>query len=301
MTRRRVLERHRHSLTEIRDIMNSMRTLAHIEVRKLARLADAQNTVVHSIEDVAADFLGFHPETLTEANEVSAVYLLIGTERGFCGDFNHALLEYLESVLSAQKTDHGGLIAIGHKLHVLLEKNPHVAAFIDGASVGEDVPVILNQMVRELTAFQDQYGAVTVHGLYHSGEGGIVMQELLPPFQNYLHQPPCFSHPPMLNQSPPEFLGELLDHYLFAALHQMLYASLMAENRRRVVHLEGAVKHLDDRSAELSRQCNALRQEEIIEEIEVILLSEASVDESWRKRNSSIIADCTSDTALSES
>ena len=57
----------------------------------------------------------------------------------------------------------------------------------------------------------------------------------------------------------------------------MLYTSLMAENQQRVAHLEGAVKHLDDESAELVRQCNTLRQAEIIEEIEVILLSADSL------------------------
>jgi F-type H+-transporting ATPase subunit gamma len=58
----------------------------------------------------------------------------------------------------------------------------------------------------------------------------------------------------------------------------MLYTSLMVENRRRVTHLEGAVKHMDEESDELRRQCNTLRQEEIIEEIEVILLSSSELD-----------------------
>ena len=57
----------------------------------------------------------------------------------------------------------------------------------------------------------------------------------------------------------------------------MLYTSLMIENHQRVMHLDGAVKHLDDESAEMARKANTLRQEEIIEEIEVILLSAASL------------------------
>jgi F-type H+-transporting ATPase subunit gamma len=57
----------------------------------------------------------------------------------------------------------------------------------------------------------------------------------------------------------------------------------MAENLRRVRHLEGAVRHLDDKSATLQHQSNALRQEEIIEEIEVILLSASSLDENRYK------------------
>jgi F-type H+-transporting ATPase subunit gamma len=63
----------------------------------------------------------------------------------------------------------------------------------------------------------------------------------------------------------------------------MLYKSLMMENQFRVTHLEGAVRHLDDESAELKRQCNGLRQEEIIEEIEEIMLSATSLGEGMHK------------------
>ena len=104
------------------------------------------------------------------------------------------------------------------------------------------------------------------------------------PFHDYLDRPPLFSLPPVLNLEPTDFLIELSDHYLFAALHEIFYASLMAENRRRVRHLEGAVKHLDEESDALRRQSNARRQEEIIEEIEVILLSAASLKKTLPKR-----------------
>lgn len=284
MTRRQDLEHHRHSLGEIREIMNSMKTLAYMETRKLARFLDAQRAVVTSIEEVAADFLGFHPETLPEADEATRVYLLIGTERGFCGDFNQSLVRHLESTLETQPVGNPVLIAVGRKLYALLENDAGVAALIDGPSVVEEVTVVLNRMVHELSSLQERHGVLAVYGLYHGGNDGIVMQKLLPPFQHYLHQPPHFPHPPVLNLSPAEFLIDLTDHYLFAALHEMLYTSLMAENHQRVAHLEGAVKHLDDKSDELARQCNALRQEEIIEEIEVILLSTSNLDEGRRRR-----------------
>jgi len=116
--------------------------------------------------------------------------------------------------------------------------------------------------------------------IYHDSEEGVVTQELLPPFRDFLHQPPRFSHPPMLHLAPKQMLTELTEHYLFAMLNRILYTSLMMENHRRVSHLEGAVNHLDEESAALSRQCMALRQEEIIEEIEVILLNAGSPDEA---------------------
>lgn len=277
MTRRQDLQRHRHSLGEIREIMNSMKTLAYMETRKLIRFLDAQHTVVTGIDEVAADFLSFHADTLPEAEATTRIYLLIGTERGFCGDFNQSLLRHLESGFATQPVVDPILIAVGHKLHTLLENDARVAARIDGASVAEEVTSVLNRMVDALSSLQQQYSMLTVFGIYHGTEDGIVMQKLLPPFQHYLHQPPRFPHPAVLNLSPVKFLIELTEQYLFAALHEMLYSSLMAENRNRVTHLEAAVKHLDDESDELARQCNALRQEEIIEEIEVILLSASSL------------------------
>ena len=96
MKSRRQLELHRHGLGEIRDIMNAMKNLAYMETRKLARFLDAQQAVVASIEEAAGDFLEFYPETLPASVGATPVYLLIGAERGFCGDFVHPLVDQLE-------------------------------------------------------------------------------------------------------------------------------------------------------------------------------------------------------------
>jgi F-type H+-transporting ATPase subunit gamma len=272
MTHRHDLERQRHSLAEIRDIMNSMRTLAYMETRKLSRFLDAQHAVVDSIESAATDLLGWYPDILPDAGDTTPVYLVIGTERGFCGDFNHALLRSLRPALQAQPPDEPLLIVTGRKLHSLLEGDARVVSALEGASVAEEITSLLGQMVSVLARLQSKHGLLAVHCLYHGSDDGIAMQKLLPPFHHLPHRPPPFSHPPLLNLSPEALLGELTDLYLFAALHGILYASLMMENQQRVTHLEGAVRHLDDQAEDLVRKCNVLRQEEIIEEIEVILL-----------------------------
>ncbi len=274
MSRRRNLQSHLQSLEEIRGIMNSMKTLAYTETRKLARFLDAQHTVVRSIENVAADLLASYPETLPEVPGSIPVYIVIGTQRGFCGNFNHALLEQLESILEDPSQNSPQLMVVGHKLCTLVEADERVVTRLDGANASGEVPSVLGQLVSELNSFQENFRLPSVHAIYHDDEGDIGVRKLLPPFQNYIDRAPRFPHPPVLNQSPQDCLGGLVDHYLLAALHEVLYTSLMAENHRRVLHLEGAVKHLDDASGELQRQCNSLRQGEIIEEIEVILLNQ---------------------------
>lgn len=273
MTHRRDLERHRNSLAQIREIMSSMRTLAYMETRKLARFLGSQQAVVRSIEGIAADFVGSFPETLPETGAAKPVYLLIGTERGFCGAFNHDLVEQLDGVLAPDQARQVALIAVGHKLHNLMQDDARLTAAIDGASVSEEVTDVLNEIVKVLASLQAEHGVLDLFCCTHNAEGQVTIQKLLPPFQKYLHAPVRFALPPVLNVPPVEFLVELTEQYLFAALHEILYTSLMGENDNRVAHLERAVSRLDEESEALTRRCNALRQEEIIEEIEVILLS----------------------------
>jgi F-type H+-transporting ATPase subunit gamma len=280
VSRRRDLEKHRRSLDEIREIMNSMKNLSFMETRKISGFLDVQHSVVNHIETVAADFLGFYADTLSESTDTAVdVYLLIGTERGFCGDFNHALMRHFEGMPIIDTVDKLRLICVGHKLETLLQSDERQIIFVDGASVAEEVGTVLNQIVNHLVSIQEHFGSLNLYVLYHDDENALINQQLLPPFQNLLHQQSQESHAPELNLEPRKFLLDLSYHYLFVVLYEILYTSLMAENSQRVAHLEGAVRHLDEQSEELHRQGSILRQEEIIEEIEVILLSAASLEQ----------------------
>jgi F-type H+-transporting ATPase subunit gamma len=83
-----------------------------------------------------------------------------------------------------------------------------------------------------------------------------------------------FNHEAVMRKSmPPTFLAELANHYLLAALHELFYSSLMAENARRLQHMDNTIHRIEKDSMEFSLKKNRLRQEEITEEIEVIMLS----------------------------
>jgi F-type H+-transporting ATPase subunit gamma len=272
MSRRRELDTHRVRLDEIREIMNSMKTLAYMETRKLARFLSAQQAVVTSLETMAADFLHHFPEAMPRSERYTQAYLLMGSERSFCGNFNERLLEQLDT--GPDKGHQPLLLAMGQKLHSVMTSEGRECVALQGASAVEEVEVVLGRLVEAIAALQSQHGPLDLFVLYNGGEdGGSLSRQLLPPFRSAGGSAPPSAQPPLLNETPAEFLVGLTDQYLFAALNAMLYTSLMAENRMRVQHLEGAVHHLEDKVTELKGKSNALRQEEIIEEIEVILLS----------------------------
>lgn len=280
MSRLRDVERRRRALGEIREIMSSMKSLAYTETRKLGRHVEAQRAVASGIAAAARDFLSFYPLPEPDIEPQASAEIVIGTERGFCGDFNQKLVREL---LEQPRAEGTLVVAVGHKLRSLLEPQFEVAAFIDGAGATEEVASVVTRIVDELDALQQQHGALSLSGLYHGGKDGVVSRQLLPPFAEIRDVEQRSGIPPALNLEPAELLVQLVDHYLFASLHELLYTSLQSENEQRVTHLGDAVKHLDEKSASLTRTLNALRQEAIVEEIEVILLNATSViDERHR-------------------
>ncbi|KPK32091.1 MAG: hypothetical protein AMJ66_07150 [Betaproteobacteria bacterium SG8_40] len=272
MTARREVEGRLHNLGEIREVMNSMKTLATMETHKLARFLAVQQHQVADIETMAADLLTHYPDVRPVTAPVGRVLILIGSERGFCGDFNDRLAH------APQVSDHSvansTIIAVGRRLAIRLDERVTPTIALDGASATEQVGSVLNQLARSIATVQGEHGPLALSVMYHDSNGGDLRERALYPAFAHVPGPKRqFGHPPQLNLAPPVLFAELFEQYLFATLSELLHTSLMAENQKREQHLDSAIRHLDDRREELDRRSRVLRQEEIIEEIEVILLN----------------------------
>lgn len=261
-------------LKEISGIMTAMKSLSLVETRKLARFIGHQRRMLANVETAAADFLNFFPLVGTGEKQ-PAIVLLIGSERGFCGNFNERVLAALDALPRWEPAPR--LVLVGHRLRTKFEAHPGVIARLDGATVTEEVPAVLNRLMDALhTASRQLSGdGAALFGLAHNSEGEPTLRRLLPLTPA---QVPPHPEPPRLHLAPAEFFAELLDQYLLAALYGLLYESLAAENRQRLAHMERALDRLDETVARLALKRNALRQEKIVEEIEVILSSEQAFE-----------------------
>ncbi len=262
------LQLHIAQLTEIRSILNAMKNLAFMEIHKLQRYKTMQGQAVTNIESAALDFLDFYPGLAGVDDHAVHVCILLGAERGFCGDFNESLIDAI-----ANKA-YSGVIVIGSRLCNRQENiADEVIATLEGANVAEEVPTIINRLINTLSALHAK-APLQLSIVYHDNAlHQISQRQVLPPFLRQHEQSVHYGNPPVLNLEPGEFFAGLIDHYLFAVLHEIFYISLMAENHSRLQHLEGAVNHLDDKTVKLQRKSQIYRQEEITEEIEVILLN----------------------------
>lgn len=276
MSKRHEMEEHLRTLNEISGILGAMKNLSLLETHKLSRFLSAQRRVVAGIESAASDFLAFYPDAMARPVRAKQVVLVIGSERGFCGDLNESLLAVLERYLREAAARDPVLVAVGYKLSAIVEGDRRFVARLGGASVAEEIQYVLIQLMdtlRELQAQQERLCPLDLTIVHHNSDAEGMRIQVRRPFERITRQTVRFSHPPILNLDPFTFVTELVDQYLYAVLHEVFYSSLMAENLRRFRHMDQAVQRLEEEMSELALKRNSLRQEEITEEIEVIMLS----------------------------
>jgi len=267
MGRQHELGRRIGALQDVDGILEAMQSLAMVEVSRITAFIEAQRAVLHHMETVLDDFLSDRP--LPERSVTADLMIAFGAERGFCGDFNQRIADTLRQQLD-QSTLPTQIVLVGTGLAEQWQGTaPTVLA---GPSVAEEVPQVLQRMTDAVTDMLGDSRDAPATGLLlvTHDSSGVVIRRLLP-----LQREPVPRHPFALRLNLPaaHFGARLTEQYLYALLHAALYDSLLAENRRRVDHMEGALHRLDERLDELGKRLSRLRQEEITEEIEILMLS----------------------------
>lgn len=277
MSKRSQIQHHVQKLGEIGDIMRAMRNVSFMETHKLARFLNQQRQVLASIEQACADFGSFYPECYIEADHMNRLFLAIGSERGFCGDFNDSIVTALHVQQAKLGSEPTQVLLVGSRLVTKIGNDcPNVAGHLEAPSVVEEVQSVLMAVVEKLMSMHSN--AVTspqliVTVLYHEdGTDGVTIREV-PPVGAFRKQVSPEGFPPLIQLRKENLYAELAQHYLWAQMHHIFYSSLMAENRSRLRHMEQAIQRLEEKTADLQRHQNILRQEEITEEIEVIMLN----------------------------
>ncbi len=282
MSKRAQIRKRIGTLNEISGIMDAMKNISLIESHKLARFLVHQHRAFAGVEAAARDFLEFNPEFRDRLKAATgSVIVAVGSQRGFCGDFNESLAAAVRRYWHESPNKPVAVLVLGQRLGGKLEKEPYVTNISDGPNVTEEVPTVIDQLMKTLNAIQqrtEQEGLLNVEVLAHQ-EGTVVplsSRSILPDAAS-MTTSSSYCHAPLLHLAPAVFFADLIRHYLWMRMHDIFYASLMAENRRRLQHMEAALQRMKERTDILQRKYNALRQEEITQEIELIILSNKAI------------------------
>jgi F-type H+-transporting ATPase subunit gamma len=257
-----------HTLGEIKSILSAMKNLSIIEMNKVSRFLESQQKTAAAVEEAMGDFENFYgnPQA-ARTTSAGVLCVLVGSERGFCGAFNETVLTALKEAVPEEGRVR--LLAVGRKLALKLEGDPRLAGALAGPNTAEEIPGVIDELFGELAEYPDWKWMI----FSIEGADSTLKPAVLVPFEHLPRPQGPYPFPPLIQLPPPELYSQLLEQYLFFLLYRVFYFSFMAENRRRFQHMEGSIQTLEKDWNHLMLRFNSLRQEEITEELEIILLN----------------------------
>ena len=265
MSQRQEVESRLALFSELSGILGAMRSFALTELRRVSKREAAQQQVVAAIalalDDVAAALPVQRPDK--SGNGVKDIWLLFGSVRGFCGSFNEDVLR----IWQERATGQAALIVLGERMYDMFTVSTERIC-ITGAESGLQAAAAIDRILAAMQQVRGgEDGQFRLWGCFRD-EAGARSQQLWP-----LPAAAKFSnaYPPLSYLALPELAIGVAEHYLFHRLLAILLRSIRVENHMRLMQMETALRHLERGSEDLQRLRNRLRQEEIVEEIELMI------------------------------
>jgi F-type H+-transporting ATPase subunit gamma len=258
MSQRREIETRLDLYGDLSGILGAMRSFALAELRKIGKRETAQQQLV---DHLAAALNDVAFAQLPSEKPDYDIWLLFGSVRGFCGSFNEDVLRFWQE----QTDESTPAILIGERLHDLLPSGTTLC--VPGANGGLDAAATIDLILPAITELRKKRRGIPGLTACFRDDHSASFQRLLPLANE---QPALSGYPPYVFASPEETAVGIAEHYLFHQLLAILLRSIRVENHMRLMQMENALHHLEEGSGELIRQRNRLRQEEIVEEIELM-------------------------------
>ena len=266
MSQRQEIEAKLALYDELNGILGAMRSFALAELKRVGKRETAQQQVVANLALALDDLSAYLPAAAVAKaspdNRPNDIRLLLGSVRGFCGSFNEDVIRLWRAEADKDKP----LILVGERLQGMLADEQAVA--VAGANSGLDAAMAIERIleaVDRLRADDDEkFGLVVGMRDEHTAR----WQRLWPLLEN---SPAHGAGPPLTLAPLAEVAVGVAEHYLYHSLLALLLRSIRVENHMRLMQMENALRHLDSGYEDLQRHKNRLRQEEIVQEIELMV------------------------------
>lgn len=268
MSQRREIEARLALYDDLTGILGAMRSFALAELRKVGKREAAQQQVVHSLEAALDDLAGALPEQAVEGANMESesthdIWLVFGSVRGFCGSFNEDVMRFWR----AETGEQGPVILVGERLHDMADRRDEQQR-LAGAEGGLDAPAAIDRILAAIAELRvNSHRPVGLLACIRDEQGS--RRQRLWPLPVVRHGKG--GYPPLTHAPAAEVAAGVAEHYLFHSLLALLLRSIRVENHMRLLQMETALRHLERGGEELQRQRNRLRQEEIVEEIELMV------------------------------
>lgn len=287
------LTRHSDTLSSIRGIVHTMKTLSAINA---APYEQAARSIEAYHETILRGFAAFAYRTggISLRPEDAAEHLVVvfGSDHGLCGNYNDILAAVVKDHCRAQTSSKQRVLCIGAKMNDALVDHdlspesallPPASADGIGRLAGEIVTRIDN-----ISHGQPLYRIAVTLAFTQRGEHGHrdpVTRRLLP-LEPDLLQPArrWFSRSlPDYSMTVGTLLSSLIRSHIFASVFRASAEAMVTENAARLELMQQAEQSVDDRLEEVGGELRSVRQTEITNELMDVIIGFEALKKTARR------------------
>lgn len=276
------LTRHSDTLTSIRGIVHTMKTLSAINA---APYEHAARSIEAYHQTILQSFAAFAYRTgginLRQDDSLEHLVIVFGSDHGLCGNYNEVLAEEVRQHCEGQTTGKQRLLCIGAQMNDALDDlglAPEAIllppASADG--IGRLAGDIVTRMDRFSQGQPLHHLAVTL-AFTQRGDHGLrepVTHRLLPLAPSLLQREKHWDSRslPDYTMEADALLSSLIRSHIFASVFRASAEAMVTENSARLALMQQAEQSVDERIEEVTGELRSVRQTEITNELMDVII-----------------------------
>ena len=222
MTQKTQFKLHLETLKKIDTIMTALRNLSFIEMNKASRFLSTQDQIQTLMNQIGNDFLTSYPEYQLHIHyAVPELFVLIGSERGFCGNFNNTLIDYITKH-HPESTSQNQFIVVGKKLAEKLGNDKRIIQVLAGPNTIEEISDIIFNVLDTLNLLSLNIKPGSWNIIFNKKNHNSIQTVIQQPYLELTTKKSNeLSVPCHINVSPKQFIKEYMNQYLFYLLNML--------------------------------------------------------------------------------
>ncbi len=264
---------------DIFSVVRTMKSIAAVNIRHYEKAVRSVRDYFHSVELGFQILVHHQPQMLPikdveiASNKIGAI--IIGSERGMCGDFNDRLHHYFTFSLREEKEmEQLHILSLGDNIAYRLEHFPNQQNFAFPSSF-EGISELLWKLLDVIDAWREKH-AIEKIILFHNRMVSASTYEpdkieILPMSSRWLEELRLRQWEsrslPVFSASWESLFADLMQEYIYISMYRGFAESLASENASRLLAMQSAEKNIGDHLKEIQKKYHLQRQNSITEEL----------------------------------
>ena len=272
-----ILSRKIKTSHDLLSVVKTMKNLAAVNIRQYESAAEAMDEYNVIIENAWQVFFKNRPQLRKKKMSNQAVFLVIGSDQGMCGQFNENIIQY--ALQEANLNERAGFDKIywsaGERVRAGLEEEVTVQEHYSLPSSPASISDLIYKIVEKFAMLHEKKRIDTFYLFYNRLERGgaysSAKERVLPLDPQYGEDKRSQSWPtrclPMIGVNHALFFEQLFRQHLFGKIYKAFSQSLASENAARLVSMQAAEKNILEMEEALQGRFRETRQNTITAEL----------------------------------